>query len=33
MFCGIMKCLMLGFENQVIGNYHGIMVYVYLHEL
>ena len=27
-----MTCLMLGYKNQVIGNY-GVMVHVYFHEL
>jgi len=27
-----MTCLMLGFKNQVIGNY-GMMVHAYFHEL
>jgi len=27
-----MACLMLGFKNQVIGNY-GMMVHVYFHKL
>jgi len=28
-----MTCLMLGFKNQVIGNYYGMVVHVYFHEL